>query len=72
MKPEELITFMEKAAQVDDNVTTTFQYILRPVSCIGHITLNKDITNGPKTKAQLLFDELAFILTASSTVTCFG
>lgn len=57
----ELIKFMKKAAQSDPTVTNSFQYILRPVSGVGHITLNKDPTAGPKTKAQLMFDELAFI-----------
>lgn len=61
MPHDELIEFMKKAAESDPAVTNCFQYILRPVSGVGHITLNKDATAGPKTKAQLLFDELAFV-----------
>lgn len=57
----ELVEYMKKSAESDNDVTNDFQYILRPVSGIGRITLNKDISVGPKTKAQLLFDELAFI-----------
>lgn len=58
---EELIEYMKKAAESDPTLTNSFQYILRPVSGVGHITLNKDASAGPKTKAQLLFDELAFV-----------
>lgn len=37
-----------------------FQYILRPVSGVGHITLNKG-SSGPATKAQLDFENLGFV-----------
>lgn len=44
-----------KSAQSD------FQYIMQPVSGVGHITLNKD-PKAPATQAQLIFDDLGFVL----------
>lgn len=58
---EEIIDYMKKSAQSGQDITKDFQYILRPVSGVGQITLNKDVRAGPKTKALLSFDELAFI-----------
>lgn len=39
-----------------------FQYILQPVTGVGHITLNKLAKDGPSAKAQLIFDDLGFVL----------
>ncbi|KAF5093513.1 hypothetical protein D0Z00_004029 [Geotrichum galactomycetum] len=44
-----------------ENVTDSFQYILRPVSGLGRITIDKAAIGGSKTKAQLMFDELGFV-----------
>lgn len=51
-------TIPKNAGDIDSN-----QYILKPVSGIGRITMHKDGPTAtlPKTKAQLLFDELGFV-----------
>ncbi|RKP26494.1 hypothetical protein SYNPS1DRAFT_27818 [Syncephalis pseudoplumigaleata] len=47
----------------DRNVQHQHQYILKPVSGIGQVTLSKSFSvDKPKTKATLLFNELAFVL----------
>ncbi|KAI8057703.1 hypothetical protein BDF22DRAFT_772292 [Syncephalis plumigaleata] len=47
----------------DSNAQSGHQYILKPVSGVGQIKLNKSFSSDkPKTKATLLFNELAFVL----------
>lgn len=48
-------------ATVTEKTMDDFQYILRPVSGTGHVTLNKLASDGPSAKAQLLFHELGFV-----------
>lgn len=57
----EILRFMSLVPGLKENVTDSFQYILRPVSGLGRITINKAATGGPKTKAELMFDELGFV-----------
>ncbi|CAN6662886.1 intermembrane lipid transfer protein Vps13p [Trichomonascus vanleenenianus] len=46
-----------------DDLTESNQYILRPVSGVGKITMNKHGTTAttPKLAAQLIFDDLGFV-----------
>lgn len=55
----DILKFM---ASVPGQTIEDFQYILRPVSGVGHITLNKLAQDGPSAKAQLIFDNLGFVL----------
>lgn len=57
----EILRFMSLVPGLKENITDSFQYILRPVSGLGRITINKAAVGGPKTKAQLMFDELGFV-----------
>lgn len=61
MSPADLLAFMSSVPGFKEHAAESFQYILRPVSGVGRITMNKDPSEGPKTKAQLLFDELGFV-----------
>ena len=54
---DDLLDFMAKATST---TIKEFQYILRPVSGVGHITLNKDPSE-PATNAQLVFEDLGFV-----------
>lgn len=55
--------FKALIAAESNPLSGTHQYILRPVSGVGKVTLNKGaITKAnPKTKVELLFEELGFI-----------
>ncbi|CAG8516340.1 7059_t:CDS:10 [Ambispora leptoticha] len=47
----------------EKNVPTEHQYILKPVSGTGRVTMNKQVDlNTPKNSVTLLFDELGFVL----------
>ncbi|CAG8518582.1 8655_t:CDS:10 [Ambispora gerdemannii] len=47
----------------EKNDPTEHQYILKPVSGTGRVTMNKQVDlNTPKNSATLLFDELGFVL----------
>lgn len=63
MELEDLLAFMSAVPGQKDSATIeSFQYILRPVSGTGRITMNKGSSiDEPKTKAQLMFDELGFV-----------
>lgn len=54
---DDIINFM---STLPSTRVEEFQYILRPVSGVGHITLNKG-SSGPDTKAQLDFENLGFV-----------
>lgn len=58
MELDKLLDFM---SSITNKSPESLQYILRPVSGLGRITMNKDPQQGPKTKAQLMFDELGFV-----------
>ncbi|CAG8552629.1 14898_t:CDS:10 [Dentiscutata erythropus] len=59
---ESIATFTSLIAS-EQKIPQEHQYILKPVSGTGRITLNKYFElNTPKTTAILLFDELGFIL----------
>lgn len=47
----------------DASTDDSHEYILRPVSGVGRLTLNKQGSTAysPKTKAQLIFDDLGFV-----------
>lgn len=61
MSQEDLIGFMSVVPTQKTHTIENYQYILRPVSGVGRITMNKGSSDGPKTKAQLMFDELGFV-----------
>jgi vacuolar protein sorting-associated protein 13A/C len=54
---DDLLHFM---ATAPSTTVKEFQYILRPVSGVGHIILNKDPSE-PATNAQLVFENLGFV-----------
>lgn len=60
LDPDEIHKFLATVPGQNDS-KYDFQYILRPVSGLGRITLNKTAQDGPQTKAQLIFDELGFV-----------
>ncbi|CAG8450182.1 1456_t:CDS:10 [Cetraspora pellucida] len=60
---KESIKLFNSLIASEQNIPSEHQYILKPVSGTGRITLNKHFElNTPKTTAILLFDELGFIL----------
>lgn len=54
-------SLLEFMSSVPGKTIEDFQYILRPVSGVGQVTLNKNASEGPSAKAQLIFDELGFV-----------
>ncbi|KAG9302115.1 hypothetical protein G9A89_020549 [Geosiphon pyriformis] len=59
----EAIQLFTELIASEKNIPTEHQYILKPVSGTGRVTMNKnaDVTT-PKTSATLMFDELGFVL----------